>query len=493
MLALLMLLGTLCGCTGALDPLGYLKDSMERTLKDSLMGQVLDVFLGAIEEGSLALDFGGTELMGGLPDAAKLKLWFDADDERVAADASITLAGERFDVQTYLSETEAVVVSPAFLGSNTLGVDFTTLQNDLKTSIFSNNSGTVFSHPEISSSLAARINTAKDGGFFLMATPADTLDSADEIVDFFLEALSTYAMHMRYKEDGRTYITLEVNNDSLSRALRDTHEMVADDRSVTNFLKQIATTLDQITSAVSGVSDANYAARMNYFLNSEADIDEICLAIDEAEPFTLSLKAGIRSFGMNLETLNVTLMRNYEKHLEIALLLDEEDVSTLSVDYGGVSRKLTYRITEDSYRNFAAQLTYLRVDAEGGELALTGDLKANKKERSYELSVANGETGYLFKGEYLFETDETMLCVNSAAVNGVQKKLSLKLHLNADEKPPATPAYVNVVQMDVTRFTPIYNRVMSTSAQFALAFGKSGLLPWLIPEGVFDLMGKIPA
>ena len=493
-LALLMLLCTLCSCTGALDPLGYLKDSVERTVKDSLAGQILDVFLGALEDGSVAVDFGGTDLLRGLPDAAKLKMWFNADNERVAADASLTLAGERFDAQAFLSETEAVVISPTFLGSNTLGVDFTTLQNDLKTSIFSNNSGTVFSHPEISSQLAERVKTVKDESFALLAASDDALDTADEILEFFLEALTTYATHMRYKEDGRTYITLEINNDSLSRALRATHEMVADDRSVSKFLVKIATAMDRILSAVTGVSDADYAARMNYFLNSEADIDEICLAVDEADPFMLSLKAGIRSFGMKLETLHVTFTQNYEKRLEADLMLAEkDDVSVLSVELDGVLHKLGYQVTEDTYRAFSAKLSYQRVGLEGEELMLTGDLKANKKERTYELSVSKGETSYAFAGSYLFETDETMLSVDSAAVNGERKKLSLKLHLNADEKPPAVPDYINVVKMDVTRFTPIYNRAMGVCVQVSRALANSGVLAWILPEGGFAWMGEFPA
>lgn len=486
-LALLMLLVTLGGCAGAIDPLGYLKDAVQRTIKESLAGQILDVLLCALEDGSVAVDFGGTDLMQGLPDAANLQVWFDTDDERVAADASITLAGERFDVQGFLSDTEAVVVSPTFLGSNTLGVDLKTLENDLKTSIFSNNSGTLFSVPAISSSLAPRINASKDGAFVLMGATGDALDTADEVLDFFLEALTTYAPHMRYKEDGRTYITLEITNDTLSRALRATHEMMADDRSVSKFLTQIATTLDQMLSAVTGVSDADFAARMNYFLNSEADIDDICLAVDEAAPFNLSLKAAIRSFGMRLENIHVTFTQNHEKRLEAVLSLkEEEEMSVLSVEWDGVTHKLVCQVTEDSYRKFAAELSYQRTGAAGEEICLTGDLLANKKDRSYELAVVSGEDRYTLAGEYLLETDETMVSVNAATLNGAQKKLTLSLHVRAEDDQPSVPAYVNVVKMDVTRFSPIYDRAVAASLQFAKAWEKANVLPCLIPADAFD-------
>ena len=157
LLALLLLLGTLVGCGGYLDPLGYLKDAAEKTLKQTLVGEVLALLLGVSDKGSLAVDFGGTDLVQGLPEAAQLKLWIDAEDRKLAANGTMTLKGQQYDLAAYLNETEMAVNSAAFLGSNTLGVDFLTLKDDLKTSIFSNNSGTAFANPAISAASAERV------------------------------------------------------------------------------------------------------------------------------------------------------------------------------------------------------------------------------------------------------------------------------------------------------------------------------------------------
>ncbi len=496
LLAMLMLLGTLAGCAGALDPLGYLKDSMERTLRESLAGQILGVIFDAIQGGSVSLDFGGTELTSGLPDAARLKLWLDADNERVAADAELVLSGEKFEAQAFVSEYEVAVISPTFFGSNTLGLDFDTLENDLKTSIFSNNSGTVFSHPSISSASAARLCTIKNGGLSLLDATEDGLDSAEEIVEYFVEALSDYAFHTRYKEDGRVYITLEINNDSLSRALRATHEAVADDGSLVKYAQMIAKTVDSIYSAATGVNDTSIADKVKYFLNSEADIDELCVRIDRAAPFTLALQARVRSFGMNLEFLRTTFTQNGVTRADISLELAEEgEQNTLSVLVDGVLRELSYRVTKNSFRSYAAELKYQKSTDGSILLSVSGELNANKRAGTYTLSLNDGTQARTFAGKYVFEDEETMLTVSDATLNGESKKLSLSLHVKAREKAPQMPSYQNVVKMDVTRFTPIYERADAAWDKFkglwqAAAFTPRGVLSDVL--GTLGLSAELP-
>lgn len=488
LLAMLILLGTLTGCGGVFDPLGYLKNSIERTLRESLAGQILGVLLEAVQGGCVALDFDGTDLVTTLPDKAYLKMWLDAENERVAADGSLTLAGESFEAQVFASEREAAVVSPAFFGSNTLGVDFTTLEKDLKTSIFSNNSGTVFSVSEISSASASRISAIKNGTFSLLDETEDSLDTADEILDFFLEALSTYAVHTRHKTGGMVHISLDINNDSLSRALRATHEMVADDKSVTKYLTRIAATVDSIYSAATGVSGSVFSDEINYFLDGEADIDTLCLAIDEMKPFTFLLEARVRSFGMKVESLRAAVLQDNITLADLSWQLAEQgEENRMTFFLKGVSYELSYVVREDGFRNYFAdwKLTRTTFFGEGGELdsekLVTGTLQADKREKSYTLTLQSDGQTRAFSGEYLFEDDEIMLSVSDATVNGSQKKLSLSLQLKAEESVPEMPAYLNVVQMDVTRFMPIATRASATSAKFLALW----VVADLTPRGVF--------
>lgn len=490
LLAMLMLLGTLAGCAGTMDPLGYLKDSIQRTLKESLAGQILGVLFDAVQGGSLTLDFGGTDLVSDLPDEAYLKLWLDAQNERLAADAALTLSGEKFEAKAIVNELEAAVISPTFFGSNTLGVDFTTLEKDLKTSIFSNNSGTVFSVSTLSSASAARVSAIKNGSFSLLADVKDGLDTADEVVEFFLEALSTYAAHTRYREDGCVYISLDINNDSLSRALRATHEAVADDRSATKYVKRLAATLDSICSAATGVSSTAFSDEIKYFLDSEADIDTLCLMIDEAAPFTVALSARVRTLGMKLESLRTTFKVQDVTRIELLLeLADEGEQSKLSLALDGVLRELTYLVREDGYRSYAADLTYQKSANGAALLSVSGTLQADKRAKSYTLSLQQGEQARTFAGEYLFKKDETKISVSGATVNGAQKKLLLALHLNADEKTPEMPEYLNVVKMDVTRFTPIHARATAATTKLITMWAATGLAPRGVLSDALKMLG----
>ena len=490
LLAILLLLGVLAGCAGALDPLGYLKDSMERALRESLAGQILGVFFDAVQGGSLALDFGGTDLVGGLPDEAKLKLWLDADDERAALDASLVLAGERFEAQAFLDEYEIAAISPTFLGSNTLGFDFNALEADLRNSIFSNNSGTVFAHPDISAASASRVNAIKNGAFSLLDTTEDGLESVEEGVEYFLEALSTYASHTRHKENGCVYISLDINNDSLSRALRATHEMVADDRSLVKFVQQIAKTVDSICSAATGVNDTSLTDRVKYFLNSEADIDALCVEIDRLPAFTLAVQARVRSFGMDLETFRATLTQEGAVRADLSLELAEEgEQSKLSLLLDGVLREVTVRVVKDSYRNYAAELGYRKITDEGIVLSVTGDLQANKRDKTYTLSLAEGEQLRVLKGKYVFSDEEILLAVDGVTLGGENRKLSFSLSIKAEDRVPQMPQYQNVVKMDVTRFTPIYERAVQALDKFKGLWQSASFTPHGVLGSVLGTLG----
>ncbi len=454
-LAMLLLLSTLVGCTGYVDPLGYLKDATVKTVKNALLGEVIALLLDVSDKGMIAVEFGGTDLVQNLPEAAELKVWLDAEDRKIAADGAVTLEGKEYDVAVYLNENEVAATSAAFYGSNTLGVDFLSLKNDLQTSIFSNNSGTVFSNPTVSAASADRVEQIKDSFFKLLAYSDKTMDFADEVLEVFLDELTSYAENSRYKEDGYTHITLSINNDSLARTLRATRAALVKDRSFCKYLNDLAATLDTMISATTGVSSTEYTTKVKYFLANEADINALCQRIDDADPFTLKLSAAVKSFGMALEDVNVSFTQNDVTRLTAALHLEENEIG-VDVTWDGVARKLTYIVQENGFRTYRAALTYQLSGSVGAEIK--GELLANKRDGSYTLTLEKGSERRVFGGRYEFDSEEMMLSVDSASINGEDKKISLKISAVAGEGVPMTPEYVNLVRMDVTRFTPIFER-----------------------------------
>lgn len=463
-LAMLLLLSAFVGCTGYVDPLGYLKDAAVKTLKSSFLGEVLALLFDVSNKGTIAVDFGGTDLVQNLPEALKLQLWVDAEDRKVAADGAVTLQGREYDVAAYLNENEMAVVSSAFLGSTTLGVDFLTLKKDLQTSIFSNNSGTVFSNPTISAASADRVEELKQGFFKLLASGEKSLDFVDEVLEVFLDELTSYAENSRYKEDGYTHITLSINNDSLARTLRATRAALVKDRSFCNYLNDLAATLDSMTSATTGVTSTEYTTKVKYFLSNEADINALCQRIDDADPFTLKLGAAVKSFGMSLEDVSVSFAQNDVMRLAAVLHLEENALS-LDVTWDGIARKLTYAVVENGFRTYRAAITYQLSGAATTELK--GELLANKRDGSYTLTLEKGAEKRTLGGKYDFDSDKMMLSVERASIHGEEKKISLKISAVAGEGVPMTPEYVNLVKMDVTRYTPIFERSMKARLLWA--------------------------
>ena len=473
LMALLLLLSTLGGCTGYVDPLGYLKDATVKTFKEALAGEVLALLLDVADQGMIAVEFGGTDLVQNLPDMAELKLWLDAEERKLAASGKMSLAGEQYDLSAYLTENEMAVVSASFLGSNTLGVDFLTLQDDLKTSIFSNNSGTVFANPTVSAASADRVEEIKKSFFKMITYQERTLDFVDGIVDVFLDELTEYAENSRYKEDGYTHIAVSINNDALARTLRATRAALVERRFFRDYLTDVSELLDSMISAATGVASTEYTAKAKYFLANEADIDALCLRIDNAEPFTLQLKAAVKSFGMELTDVSVSFTQSNVTRLSAALHMEQDEICVdLTLD--GVARKLTYEVKEEGFRTYRAALSY-QLSAADTSAEIKGELLANRRDETYTLTLEKGNETRVFGGKYCFENDEMMLSVDTASVNGESKRISLKISAAADEAVPAMPAYVNVVKMDVTRFTPIHERATGTYERLTADWRANGL------------------
>ena len=477
LMALLLLLSAFGGCARYVAPLGYLKDATEKTVKNAFAGEVFALLFDISNKGSVSVEFGGTDLVQNLPESAELKLWLDAADRKLAADGKMTLAGQQYDLSVYLNENEMAVVSAAFLGSNTLGVDFLTLKDDLKTSIFSNNSGTVFSNPTVSSASADRVEQIKKSFFKMIAYNEKTVDFADEVIEVFLDELTSYAANSRYKEGGYTHITLTVNNDSLARALRATRARLVKDRSFCKYLNDLAAALDDMLSAAQGVTSTEYTTKVKYFLSNEDDINRLCQRIDDAEPFTVQLKAAVKSFGMMLSDVDISFTQSDVTRFGAVLHLEENALSA-EVTLDGVARKLTYEVKEDGFRTYRAAFSY-QLSSPTAEIK--GELLANKRDGSYSLCLTRGEERRVFAGNYDFDSNAMMLSVDRATINGEEKRISLKITLTADEAVPMTPSYVNVAAMDVTRFTPIYERATKTREQLladweAKALRKNGAL-----------------
>ena len=71
----------------------------------------------------------------------------------------------------------------------------------------------------------------------------------------------------------------------------------------------------------------------------------------------------------------------------------------------------------------------------------------------------------------------------------IDKRSRAVYHVSKEEKTPEMPSYLNVVQMDVTRFTPIYTRAVSASAKFLGLWVTHGITSYGTFADVLRMMG----
>ena len=490
LLSLVFLLLSLAGCASAGSPLKYLKDCIKKNIDESLAGELLSFLLQTAQNGSIAIEFGGTDLVEELPDSAKLSLWLNAEERLLAGDGALVLDGARYDAAFWLSNQKLVLNSPAFLGSTTVGVEFSTLSSDLKTSIFSNNSGTAYARPEVSEASADLAIGLKDGIFDLLNSSDEAQELLGEAINAFLVHLTTNAYNNRYRESGRTYVALTVDNNALSRALREARLTLVGDRAFCKELRKLANTLDAIETAKNGVVTTEHITKVEYFISSEADIEEICLKIDTAAPFSFALNATVRNFGRRLEELTFTHTVDGATYLSFAANMATGDgLNTFSYAYQGITRCLTYQVKEDSMRRFGADMTYTKSNASDVLLSATASLQADRKNDSFTFTVTRDGTARSFGGNYALSSKEFSLSLTHAAVNGEAKRLSLSLVATPEAAQPAAPDFVNLIKIDTTRYAPMDERIKSTKESLEGAWQPLEITPHSLLADVLTVLG----
>ena len=472
-LALSLLALPLAGCASHKRPLAYLKSSLERTLGQSVPGEMLSLLLACVEQGSIDLSVSGDHALGGAT-ALDLTLFFDAQGEELMADVAL-LAGEKsFDGKAWLSNECAVLTSNAFLGSTTLGLDFNTLKNDIAHSIFKNNSGTDYARPEINDSTSTAIRSLVDGIYQIFSAFEDAPGLVDEYVDVFLKNLTKYAAFTRYKEHGEVKIYLCVDNSMLSRALRDTWAVAAKDKALSRQVREVAKTRDAMQSALDGVVSTAWMNKVDAWLLNDAEIEALCAKIDAATPFTFELNATVKSLTGKLLYLDFT-HRSGEDEIALSLDISQKDRFEASLLLGGVKRSLLANVQENGWRTFAVDYTYKTERAEAELDVIAGTLQLDKKQDSYILTLGKNGVTKTVNGCFSVKNDAFSLSVDGIKTGETEAAFKLSLTVREKAEMPVAPPFVNLATVTEQRIAPVAERVKGTKEAFLKAFDRTAL------------------
>ena len=489
LLAFVLVALPLAGCASTNKPLNYLKQALENTLQDRFGGETLATLAEALNGGMVQLRYdGGTAPLLQTPlRAADVTLWSDRDAQSLSAAGSVAVGNRTYDGKLFLDRDSLVVSSDALLGSTDLGIDFNTLTEDLKNSIFRNNSGTEYMIPWLGGNAAADITTLRDGFFTVFGSAEEWLLLADETAELFLECLLENLSGEWYSKDGRVIIKIEITNGILSRSLRDLHEAVVEDGAFCRELRRIAATRDAVESALagSGIKTSEWTVFVEDLLESKAVINDWCDYIDNKLPsFSLKLDAAVRSAKDIIETAEVQLKVDNAHVFTVGLDLSADDTNVIRLERDGVQRTLTYRVVEDGLSAYCAKIIYEKKDAITGQapLCVMGELNADRMEDFYELILVEGKETRRFVGSFDKKIDGFSFSVDEAFVNGEARGFSLSLLVDVDASPEAAPEDCkNFFNLSHGEYKPIHARATAALETLKGDWGNAPLtpIPWI--------------
>ena len=483
LLALCLLVMPLVGCAYHTRPLNYLKSAITRTFGRSTAGEMLSALLGALEEGQIDLSVKGAHTLGGVS-ALDLALYFDAQSHKTMADATLVLGGKNYDAKLWLAGKDVALTSTAFLGSTTLGLDLSTLQSDMAHSIFKNNSGTVYAVPEINDGTASAIITLVEGFYTLFGALEDTPELLDKYVDVFLKSLTEYANITKYKEGGQVKFYLSLDNSMLSRALRDTWERAAKDKTLSARVKEVAKTRDAMQSALDGVVSTAWTNKVQAWLQNDAEIEALCAKIDAAEPFSLLLNATVKRLTGKILYLDLTYTEG-EDVTAFSLNLQTKDHAELALSVGGVKRLLSVTTAENGWRTFAAHYAYHVVRGEEAPESISGTLTLDKKRDAYTLTLGKGDVIKTVSGRFWCKSDEFLLSVDEIKAGDAVTNFTFSIGVKEEGKMPDLPQYLSLPKVTEPRIEPVLTRARETRDAFLAdldrtAFTVDGVTAYLL-------------
>ena len=459
LLACVIFIGSFAGCAAVHRPLSYLKDATLKTVNASVGGEFLSLLKSALESGSISLSYtAGLEAKTDLR-AGNGTFYFDREGERFSAVGALTFGDRTFDGNFYLSRNEAVLSSDSLFGSNDFGISFGTLESDLKNSIFRNNSGTAYARPEIGENTAATANHFVKDVFTLFTGLEKDLSLLDKESGRFLDILSQHARCDSYRENGRLYYTVYVDNNSLSRALRDTYTKLRKDKKFCNQLTEIAAARDRLVTAGTGVKVKDWSDRLDYWLMSEAEIDALCAKVDAATPFLFRLNATVRRLTGHAESLSFSFSEQEKEKLSASVSLDKDGNAVLSLRLGNVTRQLSFTVTKDKRRSFEATLLYTR-QPDGEEAAIyRGALLLNRKDGAFTLSLSKENETRVFAGTFEKNSHKLALDINQIKLNDEERAGRFSLTISDKADFPAAPEYTNLATVSESRFAAVEPRI----------------------------------
>ena len=432
------------------------KSEAGKALEESLTAGSLSIRLG-LE--SLTEQFLGSAIDGEVSAA----LYTDAKNSRSALNAAAVLDGETVLDATLFAGSDALAVSSeTLLPDGALGVKLTDLEQNLKKSVFSPDSGTIYALDEDSFEMLCRAQDSISGkqGRELIEQSKKVLR---ELYDTLMGALDRYAEvsadmdELDFADDTVKVrsVIMELDGEAMTGVAEELLQWAGDSDSLRGLLEQITEKDRDLLEAAGGEDPETYTDRFY------AEVDDALANLDDLND-TLADAAATLRFGIYRKSL-VRLDLELEDGDEAARLCvgigpDVKNPSeiTLQLDTGSDRYAVTYTVTENSSAAYTAELKV----RENSDTVASGIISWDRKSGELRLTLSNDTDAIALGGTMTRKDKETRITIDRIEAGGESLDLDLSLLLRRSDSVPAVPGFTDVLAItDEDEFTELVEGV----------------------------------
>ncbi len=339
---------------------------------------IIDTFGGGSMDFSLTgVNGNGVELMA--DSHVKGKFYF-SDEAFMLGDFDLKLSDNEYKGEAYISRDVIYVGEEKVLGG-TYGVDFTTLADDFKHSIFAPGSDSYYEldrdsydlYMDMFESLEENKSFEKDARKLLKTLGKDFFEIIMDNADISSESAK---VRVGGKRSGVRLVSIVIDDDALKDIIDDAYEYLCESDDIWEFIEEHG---DLIYSSADGETLADVYE--DWLRDLDGTLDEL---YDEIDRYFRAIEIDIATPKMSAKLLKLEVRCNDETYLTLDCGEDgikKTDEIKVETRYS----EITYKVSEDDRNEFAATLEVESTD--GGELLL--DIKVDKKKDKFSFSMRN--------------------------------------------------------------------------------------------------------
>lgn len=423
-------------------------DSIDKTL-GALLGKdnVSDVVEKVFEGSKVTVEIDGL---------LQNVLYMDAEGGRFADFLKIQSQGQSMDLSLYLDGGELAVEFPMLLGEQAYGLNFSTLEQDLKNSEIWSLLGTSFE--EVQSQLGFDIDQILD-------SLEGSMDAVNDMSDVFADALD--GIETTQEEGTITINGTEVKaiNIKCHVTSQDLYEMMeAFLNESENLMKDM---MDSMAGAM-GVTPEQAMGRLNMDelrqqlkqMLDEMNIQgDLVVSISPDTQYIMCVTADISA---------KVAGEDFAIDMDFVLGADpaksDKYTFSLMMTAGGQTSGFTAELVRTT--NGSVDTTTLKLNAVSGEQSMelmTGYLTYDNSNGAYELSLTSEGDTMAFTGKFLQTDDKLDFSLDTMTMDGQTQKIGLRVcveSINSSEI-PKMPSYKNILKLSKEELNNMFGGLLN--------------------------------